>query len=133
MEEQSHRRMCLLGNRAGDAIPGAVRVSGQAAVCASTSIHVTGGIGLGPQQKQTQHRAVAVDIKEERGHWQWTEFSLSPYTYISHSYVIISVNIHLHTYSYSRTDDGTLTYFGFPQDLKYFYRHLYAGRTKVLA
>ena len=28
----------------------------------------TGGIGLGPQQKQTQHRAVAVDIKEERGH-----------------------------------------------------------------
>ena len=42
----------------------------------------TGGIGLGPQQKQSQYRAVAIDIKEERGHQQkWTEFSLSSYIF----------------------------------------------------
>ena len=61
----------------------------------------TGGIGLGPQQKQTQYRAVATDIKEERGQQQKrTELWALTLTF-SHSYVSISGNIHLNSYSYS--------------------------------
>ena len=85
---------CWVIPRAGDAIPGAVRVSGQAAVCTSTSIHVAlveSDLGHSRSRPnielllQTSRKREATSRNGQNSHWVLT-------LTFSHSYVIISVN-----------------------------------------
>ena len=114
---------CWVIPGAGYAIPGAVRVSSQAAVCTSTSIHVTlmeSDLGHGRSRSnielllQTSRKREATGRNGQNSHW-----ALTPG--FSHSYTIASVDTHLNDCSYSR-QIMEHWYFHFLQDLKHFYR-----------